>query len=76
MYVILEFCAEMTLQSYPALWSPHYYRQGAFPSAQNSRILVRNQNGRDYFSLVQPGCLGPPSKVVHFDQSSYLGRSD
>ena len=25
MYVILEFCAEMTLQSYPALWSPAWY---------------------------------------------------
>ena len=58
------------------IWLPHYHRQGAFHSAQNSGILVRNQTGRDHFGLVQPGYLGPPLKVVHFDWPSYLGRSD
>lgn len=46
MYVILEFCAEMTLQSYPALWSPALYGHLIIidRALSNSGISVRNQN--------------------------------
>lgn len=76
MYVILEFCAEMTLQSYPALCHLIIIDWALSIQPKTSGISVRNKNGTDHFGLVRPAYLGPPSKVVHFYWSSYLGRSD
>ena len=45
-------------------------------SAQNSGNFGLKSNGTDYFDSVRPEYLGPPFKVVHFDRSGYLGRSD
>ena len=45
-------------------------------SAQNSGNFGLKSNGTDYFDSVRPEYLGPPFKVVHFDRSVYLGRSD
>ena len=39
-------------------------------------ISVGASNGADHFSLVRPEYSGPALKVVHFDRSGYLGRSD
>ena len=39
-------------------------------------ISVGTSNGTDHFGLVRPEYSGPALKVVHFDRSGYLGRSD
>ena len=39
-------------------------------------IWVGTSNGTDHFGLVRPEYSGPALKVVHFDRSGYLGRSD
>ena len=39
-------------------------------------ISVGTSKGTDHFGLVRPKYSGPALKVVHFDRSGYLGRSD
>ena len=39
-------------------------------------ISVGTSNGTDHFGLVRPEYSGPALKVVHFDRSAHLGRSD
>ena len=39
-------------------------------------ISVGTSNGTDHFGLVRPEYSGPALKVVHFNRSGYLGRSD
>ena len=39
-------------------------------------ISVGTWNRTDYLGLVRPEYLGAALKVVHFDRSGYLGRSD
>jgi len=39
-------------------------------------ISVGTSNGTDHFGLVRPKYSRPALKVVHFDWSAHLGRSD
>ena len=55
--------------------------KGAFHSTISTQnyileILVGTSNGTDLFGLVRPEYSGPALKVVHFNRSGYLGRSD
>ena len=39
-------------------------------------ISVCTSNGTDHFGLVRPEYSAPALKVIHFDRSGYLDRSD
>ena len=49
-------------------------RRGSFPF--NPKFQKFRLVGTDHFGLVLPEYWGPALKVVHFDRSSYLVRSD
>ena len=50
---------------------------GRFPfNTKFPEISVGKSNGTDHFGLVRPEYSRPALKVVHFDRSGYLGRSD
>ena len=43
---------------------------------QIPEISVGTSNRTDHLGLIRPEYLGAALKVVHFDRSGYLGRSD
>ena len=65
-------------ERFPYARSLNASAHGRFPLIQPRipEISVGASNGTDHFGLVRPEYSGPALKVVHFDRTGYLSRSD